>query len=372
MPPSLTILDSPPPGLARALAVNPYLHLGADHVYQPLRDELLRPGHPDYDTVRGLLEKTRQLDDVATVTRERLLANGWLVAAGEDLSDRFYLKYVSLEAHTVCNQGCYFCPVSTHRREDFFMAMETYEAIVAQLAEHRDTIEGVSMINYNEPTVDKRFVEQVALLQRYGLPPAVLTNGTGLTAKRVDAILETGGLVYLSINLSTLDRERYAVDREGDHLAIVLKNLEYMKDKPLAKTMEIVVLGQDDAVHEADFRAILERFGDSRFDVKKYPVMDRAGLVQVGMKPAARVQNLCGCEQTGSRPLQWAHITPRAEMVLCCQDYHSQYVVGNLHEQTLDEILRGPEMARYRRWTYGVEEAPQGFMCRNCIYALSR
>lgn len=371
MPPSLPILN-PPEGAVAALELNPYLHLGDDHVYQPLRDRFLRPPDPDYPAVRGLLEGTRSLDEIAAPVRDRLVVDGWLVPAGEDHSDRFYLKYVSLEAHTVCNQGCYFCPVSTHRREDYFMAMDTYEAIVAQLAEHRDTIEGVSMINYNEPTLDKRFVEQVALLQRYGLPPAVLTNGTGLTPKRVDTILDAGGLVFLSINLSTLDPERYAVDREGDHLAIVLKNLEYMKDKPLAEMMEIVVLGQDDAVHEADFVAIRERFGGSRFEVKKYPVMDRAGLVQVGMKPAARIQNLCGCEQTGSRPLQWAHITPRAEMVLCCQDYHSQYVVGNLHEKTLDEILSGPEMARYRRWTYGVEEAPQGFMCRNCIYALTR
>ena len=45
----------------------------------------------------------------------------------------------------------------------------------------------------------------------------MLTNGTGLTPERVDAIVEIGGLRFLSINLSTLDREQVPADRGGDH-----------------------------------------------------------------------------------------------------------------------------------------------------------
>ena len=32
--------------------------------------------------------------------------------------------------------------------------------------------------------------DQVRVLKRYGLPPAVLTNATGLTPQRIDAILD--------------------------------------------------------------------------------------------------------------------------------------------------------------------------------------
>jgi hypothetical protein len=53
----------------------------------------------------------------------------------------------------------------------------------------------------------------------------VLSNGTGLTPARVDAILELGGLRFLSVNLSTLDRERYRADRGGDHRDLVLRHL---------------------------------------------------------------------------------------------------------------------------------------------------
>jgi hypothetical protein len=136
--------------------------------------------------------------------------------------------------------------------------------------------------------------------------------------------------------------------------------------------MEIAVLGQGDAVHQRDFDEISAAFAGSLFDVKFYEVMNRAGNVMVGVRPTQAIGRLCGCEQTGSRPLQWVHITPRAECVLCCQDYHEQYVVGDLGKESLRDILTGPRMALMRRWAYGLEEAPADFICRNCIYALSR
>src|SRR6185436_8652209 len=150
--------------------------------------------------------------DLSAELLGKLFAAGWLVESASGLDARFRLKYVSLEASTVCNQACYFCPVSIAPREDYFMPTELYERIVGELAAWRDTIEAVFMINYNEPTADRRFVEQVRAIRAAGLPPAVLTNGTGLTPQRIDALIEMGGLRYLSVNLSTLDRERYRKD----------------------------------------------------------------------------------------------------------------------------------------------------------------
>ncbi len=75
----------------------------------------------------------------------------------------------------------------------------------------------------------------------------------------MDAILGLGGLKFLSVNLSTLDRERYAADRRGDHLPVVMRNLEYVKNVRIAETMEIVVLGQGDDVHRRDFEEIRAR-----------------------------------------------------------------------------------------------------------------
>ncbi|HEX9671157.1 MAG TPA: radical SAM/SPASM domain-containing protein [Thermoanaerobaculia bacterium] len=360
---------------ARGLAgwrLNPFLHLGPERIYDPLTDRMLASGEAGFAALARLVAGGGEIEELPAGERELLAAGGWLLPAAEDPSRRFLLKYVSLEAHTVCNQTCYFCPVSIAPREDYFMPTELYERIVGELAAFRETIDGVFMINYNEPTLDKRFVEQVRTIKDAGLPPAVLTNATGLTPRRVDAIVAMGGLRYLSVNLSTVDRDRYRDDRGGDHLKLVLANLEYMKDRPVAERMDMVVLGTADANHRRDFEEIRERFAGSRFEVKSYEVMDRAGYMQIGARPARDGRRLCGCDNIGSRPLQHLHITPRGQCVLCCEDYDERYVVGDLTETSVAEVLRGPEMARLRRWVYGLEEAPEDFICRGCTFALTR
>jgi MoaA/NifB/PqqE/SkfB family radical SAM enzyme len=354
-----------------ALRLNPFLHHGPDRFYDPLTDRTLLQEDPAF---AGLLAVTAGVgvETLPDADRRRLAAEGWLLPAEDDPSHRFLLKYVSLEAHTVCNQACYFCPVSIAPREDYFMPTELYERIVGELAAWRDTIEAVFMINYNEPTADRRFVEQVRAIRAAGLPPAVLTNGTGLTPQRIDALIEMGGLRYLSINLSTLDRERYRKDRGGDHLEMVLRYLDYAKDKPVAEEMDMIVLGTGDENHRRDFAEISERFAGSRFQMKSYEVMDRAGYLQIGLKPALPIQRLCGCDNIGSRPLQHLHITPRGQCVLCCEDYDAKYVVGDLTRESVRDVLTGPTLAQMRRWAYGVEEAPRDFLCRGCSFAITR
>jgi len=352
--------------------LNPFLHIGADRLYNPLTDLTILAGEPGYEVLRALLSGVLPVAAAPAVDRARLAAQGWLLPGDAEPAREFRLKYVSLEAHTVCNQSCYFCPVSIAPREDYFMPTALYERIVGELAAWRDTLEAVFMINYNEPTADRRFVDQVRTIKNAGLPPAVLTNGTGLTPDRVDALVEMGGLRFLSINLSTLDRERYSKERGGDHLGLVLRNLDYVGDKAVAEQMDMVVLGTGNDDHKRDFEEISRRFADSRFEVKYFEVMDRAGYLQIGHRPAALAQRLCGCENVGSRPLQHLHITPQAKCVLCCEDYDAKYVVGDLNHESVHEVLTGPTLAMMRRWVYGLDEAPRDFLCRGCTFALTR
>lgn len=354
------------------LKINPFLHVDAHQIYNPHTDTTLKPDDSGFRELQKIYNDESAPCSLSDELRSHLAEDEWLVSSGADLSHRFRIKYVSIESHTVCNQACYFCPVSIDRREPYFMPSELYESIVSQLAKYRDTIEAVSMIQYNEPTVDKRFLDQIRLLKDYDLPVALLTNATGLTPKRVDAIIEMGGLSHLSINLSTIDPKRYAEERGGNHVALVLRNLVYMKDLEVASNMEIPVLGTGDDLHRRDFEEIAAKFAGSRFEVKYFEVMDRAGNLSVGLRPSGQGSRLCGCDQTGSRPIQWLHVTPQGQCVLCCQDYHEKYVVGDLNKESVEEVLGGEKMARYRRWLHGIEESPEDFICKKCIYARTR
>ena len=58
--------------------------------------------------------------------------------------------------------------------------------------------------------------------------------------------------------------------------------------------------------------------------------------------------------------------------MLCCEDYDERYVVGDLTKNTIGQVLASDEIAKLRRWIYGIEEAPADFICRNCVFARER
>jgi pyruvate-formate lyase-activating enzyme len=343
---------------------NPFLHIDSDRIYNPLTDRAIAAGEAEYAVVRAFL--------AGGAGTEEMRENGWAADAEEDLSTRYRLKIVSLEMMTACNQKCYFCPVSIAPREDVVMPEAMFERIVQELTAFRPTLEAVFLQSYNEPTLDRRFVEHVRAIHDAGLPVAVLSNGSAFTPAKTDALIAHSPLRYLCVNLSTIDRERYVADRGADHLAAVLRNLDYMKDKPVAEQMNMVVLGTGNDVHQRDFEQIRDYFAGSRFDVQHHVVMDRAGWLDVGTKPPERIARLGGCDNVGSRPLQHLHITPRGKCVLCCEDYDENYLVGDLTTHSIAEVLEGPDLAKMRRWVYGLEEAPEDFMCRGCVFARSR
>lgn len=353
----------------------PFLHLGADEIYNPLTDRTLRRGEPGFSDLEKIMAGARLASELPVEDRHRLVDAGWLVstaAGSNDLFRRYRLRYASLETHTICNQACYFCPVSIDPRKAYFMPTGLFEHCVRELAVYRDTLEGVFLMSYNEPTVDKRFVEQCRTVMDAGLAVGVNSNGSGLTPAKVDALVEMGPLGFLSINISTIDRDKYRQDRRRDHLDRVLRHLDYAKDRPLAREMVMVVLGTGDEQHLSDYTAIQARYGGSRFDVQSARIMDRAGHLEIGLKPCAASPRLCGCENLGSRPLQHLHITPYGKCVLCCEDYDEKYVIGDLNDHTIDEILKGDRIAQLRRWIYGSEEAPADFICNGCIFARTR
>ncbi len=344
--------------------LNPFLHIDSDRVYNPLTDRLIGSDDDEYLRLRAFMD--------SGVFDESLDRGGWIIDGDPDAARSHRLKIVSLETMTTCNQKCYFCPVSIAPREDYAMPTPFFERIVDELTEFRLTLASVFLQSYNEPTLDRRFVEQVRTLFAADLPVAVLSNGSGLTRGKVDAILEAGQLRYLCINLSTLDRERYLHDRGADHLPTVLRNLDDLKTRPLAEEMRIVVLGRGDETHHHDFEQIRDYFAGSLFAIEQNVVMDHAGWLDVGLKPVQPNKRLAGCDNLGSRPLQHLHITPHGKCVLCCEDYDEKYVVGDLNQSTLLEVLAGPEIATMRRWVYGLEEAPDDFICRGCIFARTR
>ena len=352
--------------------VEPFLHYGEAVVYNPLTDLALADPDPLYASLLRFSDAAGKDRATFPEPRDPLIAAKWLVPSNEAGAARFRLKSVQIETHTICNHACRFCPVSLSRRDNYFMPTALYTNIIRQVSVLKDTLEGVWLHNYNEPTIDTRLAELVKIAWEHGLTPCLNSNGSGLTVSVVEALLRAGGFGSIAINLSTLDPHRYAQQRGADHLELVKANLERLKLSPLAPQMHIVVVGNGDAREEADFDEIARFFEGSLFAVRHYPHNNRAAALATGVSGDLQDPRLGGCEFLGSRPLQHLTIDAYGNVVICCQDYYSKNCAGNLNTETLSSILTGAKMQALRNLVYGLLPAPSDFICRKCPFVLRR
>jgi pyruvate-formate lyase-activating enzyme len=355
------------PVLLEPETVSPFLHDRGDSLYNPLTgDSLSRDG----DAYRALARVSRGLSaDAAPGVLEHLRAARFLIEDVDAEARRTHLLFVSLETCTSCNHRCPFCPVSVAPRDREVMSQELFESILDQILALGGPRPIVFLSNYNEPTVDPLFEERALALFARGLPTSLLTNASHLTPERAARLEPHGKFRYVGINLPTLDPARYEKMHGTRDLARVLDNIDALAANRLSEESAIVVLGDEDDAHRADTAAIRARFEPKGWIIKPYKIRARpSGGTYVPEPPPKR--RLRGCEQTGSRPFEHLHVTATAKAVLCCQDYYEKLTVGDLTRETVAEILGGETMARLRRWTYGVDEAPPDFLCRRCEFAL--
>ena len=365
--------DSPFPAsrstsaLVEAETVSPYLHNRGRVLYNPITGVSIAKDGEEY----RLLSRIGQglPVEAGEAALEHLRASRFLIEDLDTETRRSHLLFLSLETCTACNHRCPFCPVSVDPREREVMSQELFESIVDQVVEAGGKGVVVFLSNYNEPTIDPLFEDRCRFLFRRELPVSVLTNASQFTPERAARLEQAGRFRYIGINLPTLDPDRYQKLHGTRDLSRVLANIDAMRARALAEETAIVVLGDQDEAHRKDVQEIRQRFEPRGWQIRPFRIRSRPASGTFVPEPPPK-RKLKGCELMGSRPFEHLHVTATAKAVLCCQDYYERLTLGDLKTQTVAEVLGGDTMARLRRWTYGVEEAPADFLCRRCEFSL--
>jgi radical SAM protein with 4Fe4S-binding SPASM domain len=275
------------------------------------------------------------------------------------------MKYIQIETTTTCNQRCYFCPISQVKRPKNQLSLNKLDKILIGLRPY--DIENIVISGFNEPTYDKQFIDKVKMIRKAGFAFSLCTNSSGLTPDLTDKLLELR-ISNFTINLSTIDAKQYAKDRGSKDLKRVISQLTYLFNN--TNKITLLILGALDAKHADNIQTIINQFTD--FNTIKFllsPIADYAGKSTHVLSKRPNYKILQGCSM--ARQNQWLHFMADGNAILCCQDYFGKYKLGNINESTVTEIYQGEKLAQMRRWISGQEEAPQDFICRNCVFAIS-
>lgn len=214
-------------------------------------------------------------------------------------------KFIEIETYNRCNGICNFCPVSIQNetRIERKMTNELFEKIINELKKLK--YDGsICLFSNNEPFMDDRIIDFQKYARRL-LPDAhfyLYTNGTLLTIDKFKSIID-----YL---------DELIIDNYNQQLLLIpmiQKIVDYCKDDEELKKKVTIVLRKPKEI-------LTSRGGDS---------------------PNKSLNEFEFGDDSCVYPFMQMIVRPDGKVSLCCNDPLGKYSLGDLNEQTLEEIWYG-------------------------------
>ncbi|MCR4318982.1 MAG: SPASM domain-containing protein [Candidatus Brocadiaceae bacterium] len=226
---------------------------------------------------------------------------------------------IGIETSEKCNRKCGFCPNSVYAQGQEEMPKALFERILIQLEKLK--FNGtVVLYQYNEPLLDPR-LEGFIAQTRGAIPNATImfsSNGDYLNYER-----------WINLRKSGLD---FSVISQYDgkinnNIAEILKKLD--EKEPLMVSIR------------------------SEKDLKS----TRAGTINFSEIPLTPINEPC------LRPFSQLVIRYTGKVIICCEDYLNQVIIGDTKIQTIESIWNSDQINKIR---YELLQGKRRGICTKC------
>ncbi len=251
---------------------------------------------------------------------------------------------VRIETTNICNASCIMCPREKMDRLEGVMDMKLFKKIVDESKSHGAT--NVFLGGFGEPLTDPLLAERVRYVKQSGMYCNFISNGS-LWNKDVAHQLIEAGLDEVRFSFYGQDKQTYEIVHRGLNYDIThsnIRNVIETRNRLGRKNPVILVYfltldnnkNQIEAFREeweplADYIEIWRphNFGDGR------DYRDRSEV---------RKKESCGRPKRG--PLQFQY---DGTLIPCCYDYGGKMILGDIHDNSIPEILRGEKYEQLRQ-----------------------
>lgn len=297
-------------------------------------------------------------------------------------------KIIYLELTNACNFTCDYCPIDKQTRKKIVMEEGFAQSIIDQIADNELT-DFITFHLMGEPFLHKKLASLTGYAENRGLRVRLLTNGSLLETKRNQELFDNN-LSRLEIGFRTPNESSFALRLRGGRLSLeeyIMRVKGVIEDKlrSIYKTelcikffirshMAMIKMS-DDYEHltsAEDNLKIAQMFQQFTLETaKKYKlqtseweniqvkIIDGEYFIFPGISLSfARIQDFWVREQKETAEQQKKYkgyiggcsagfrddfgILASGEITTCCIDYDGKNVIGDLHQQTLMQILESP------------------------------
>jgi len=271
-----------------------------------------------------------------------------------------------IETSSVCNARCVMCPYRTMKRAKKIMDEDVFENIVEKIKVEKVPINKVFFSGLGEPLADPRLVSRLERVKSLGLWLRLYTNASLLTDEIAQKLVKLG-LDEINISFNGTNPWQYKKIMGLDFQRTV-KNIEnllaakrhYHVKKPFVQISSVII--------QENKRDIETHFKQWRGKVDAVTVSlahQWGGGVEVGSRfGVGDSPRVYPCRSLWHTFV----IDSQGNFVVCCRDYESRYILGNIKEHSFADIQKSPVLGEFRRahLKYSRDELPA--MCRKCNF----
>lgn len=247
------------------------------------------------------------------------------------------LKKIYIEITNICNLHCKFCPDTNRKKE--FITVENFEKIIDKIHAYTNL---VYLHVKGEPLLHNNLEDILKILEKYDLKANITTNGTLIKdklgiLKNSKAVRQINFSIH-SITQNEIENEKYLNDifesaKELNDIIISYRlwNLKTIKEneinnniiKTIEKYYNLVDLKQKLA--ENEFIKLTENVFINQDIEFTWPDINKEPIIEKGRCLALKEQIAILVDGT---------------VVPCCLDNNGDISLGNILEETLEEILQ--------------------------------
>lgn len=262
-----------------------------------------------------------------------------------------------------CKVNCKYCPQQNfvnsyykyNKQRNSNMTLEQFKICLNKLP--KDTL--IEFAGFVEPFLNKYAIDMMYYAYECGYEMTLFTTLVGLNKKDLQKVIK---LPFKQVVLHTADADGYA------KIPVTAEYLELLQIITNAVKEDGTAFVNEANCQSRPHDKVLE-ITDGK--LKIYCEMsDRAGNLE------NTDGNLTAVSTTGkiycSRSMNINHnvLLPDGTVVLCCNDFGMKHVLGNLLENSYEDIIQSDELRQVKRGMNIDESIP--IICRKCMYAKER
>lgn len=306
--------------------------------------------------------------------------------------------FVSVEPANFCQLSCPECPVGMNRTNKVqntsdsgvildntrthigVMTIDDYRNIVRQIAPYAHTVQ---LFWQGEPLLNDRLPEMIRIAREAGLYTIVSTNAQRLEKPMAEALVNAG-LNRIIVSMDGWTQQTYEQYRRGGSVEQCKAAIRYLREAkhrtpntvhhtPIIE-LQCLYLKTNEA-EWATFRREYKRLGADRLTMKTAQLYDyehgsplmptderyaryRYAAEQGRYVLKRRLHNRCYRLWSG------CVIDVQGNVLPCCYDKQKQYVLGNIHSQSLRDIWHSAKAQHFRSEI--LRHRKQINICTNC------